>query len=128
MPNYGREAASLLENSLGIKFDRFSARANEYKTKKYITDLKPDKNFNPENVIIFDDSTSVWEKDCFNVIVSKKFYDKELIRKDRKEQNAIKDFLGSYSPYSYNRFKNDKNKSWKNQTIVNLLQCPFYHY
>ena len=128
MPNYGREAASLLENSLGIKFDRFSARANEYKTKKYITDLKPDKNFNPENVIIFDDSTSVWEKDCFNVIVSKKFYDKELIRKDRKEQNAIKDFLGSYSPYSYNRFKNDKNKSWKNQTIVNLLQCPFYQY
>ena len=76
VPNYGREAAGLLEKQLGIKFQKFSARTNDNKNKKYMNDLNYDNNFSSETAIIFDDSVSVWEKDSFNVIASKKFYDK----------------------------------------------------
>ena len=123
--NYGREAAALLEKSLGIKFMKFSARTNENKNKKYVHEL--DHTFTNENTIIFDDTVTVWEKDSFNVIVSKKFYDKELIRNDRND-GGLRRFLNTYQPYSFNKIRDGKNQSWKNQTIINKNSCPFYQY
>lgn len=135
VPNYGREAACLLEKQLGIKFQKFSARTNENKNKKYMNDLNYDNNFSSETAIIFDDSVSVWEKDSFNVIASKKFYDKELRNskdrtdRDRNIENGLMRFLNTYAPYSYNKIKDgNNNKSWKSQTIVNKSSCPFYQY
>ena len=135
VPNYGREAAGLLEKQLGIKFQKFSARTNDNKNKKYMNDLNYDNNFSSETAIIFDDSVSVWEKDSFNVIASKKFYDKELRNskdrtdRDRNNENGLMRFLNTYAPYSYNKIKDgNNNKSWKSQTIVNKSSCPFYQY
>ena len=135
VPNYGRETARLLENTLGIQFKKFKSRTELNKCKKYMNDLNDnneDNTFSAETVIIFDDSVSVWENDSFNVIASKKFFDKEL--KNRNDRDRLNDdlskFLNSYIPFSYNKIKeeNSENYSWKSQTIITKSQCPFYQY
>lgn len=133
VPNYGRQTAKLLENTLGIQFKKFKSRTELNECKKYMDDLKDnnyDNTFSPETAIIFDDSVSVWEKDSFNVVASKKFFDKELKNKNDKDRinDDLTKFLNSYTPFSYNRIKDDGKTSWKNQTIITKHQCPFYQY
>ena len=128
VPNYGKETAKLLENSLGIQFKKFRSRTDENKCKKYMNDLNDDNTFSTETAIIFDDSVSVWEKDCFNVIASKKFFDKELRNDKDRLGDGLNRFLNTYNPYSYNKLKEEKKPSWKNQTIITKNSCPFFQY
>ena len=135
--NYAEKIAEMLANLFNIKFKKFSSRNDNIKNRKYINDLNNDKNIlfpelSESNTIIFDDSVSVWENESFNVIPSKKFYDKELKMPNLNPNNKIKTdldmFLDTYSPYSYNKFKEGVELSWKKQSIVTKVNCPFYQF
>ena len=132
--NYAEKIAEVLANLFNIEFQKFSSRNdNNNKNRKYINDLNNDKLFpqlSESNTIIFDDSVSVWENESFNVIPSKKFYDKELrmSNMNNKSKSDLDIFLDTYTPYSYNQFKEGKEPSWKTQSIVTKINCPFYQY
>ena len=135
--NYAEKIAEMLANLFNIQFKKFSSRNDNIKNRKYINDLNNDKNIlfpelSESNTIIFDDSVSVWENESFNVIPSKKFYDKELKMPNLNPNNKIKTdldiFLDTYSPYSYNKFKEGVELSWKKQSIVTKVNCPFYQF
>ena len=136
--NYGETISNMLEELFKIKFKKFSSRIEQTKNKKYLNDLNVDINLNyheisESNTIIFDDSVNVWENESFNVIASKKFYDKDLKmvqfgKKKETNKSDLDNFLEPYCPFSYNKIKEDGNISWKNQAIVTLLKCPFYSF
>ena len=137
--NYAEKIVEMLAKDYKIEFKKFSSRNNSVKNRKYINDLNNDENLlfpelSESNTIIFDDSVSVWEKEneSFNVIPSKKFVDKELkmpnVNPNNKAKSHLDIFLDTYSPYSYNQFKKEKEPSWKKQSIVTKLNCPFYQY
>ena len=128
--NYAEQITSLLEKICNVKFEKMSSRIDTKKDRKYIRELnsKDKQKMTEDNTIIFDDSVYVWEKESFNVIVSKKFFDKELKMDRNLNNNELENFLKSYPGYSYNKIKNIKEPSWKNQSIVTINYCPFYLY
>lgn len=135
--NYAEKIAEMLAELYHIKFNKFSARMDKYKNKnrKYIKDLNNDQNIlfpeiSESNTIIFDDSVNVWENESFNVIASKKFFDKDikLTNVSKMPKTDLDIFLDTYSPYSYNKLKEDEKPSWKKQSIVTKINCPFYQY
>ena len=123
---YVIEIKKILENKFGIKFQKFKGRKKEKENKKFLKDL----NLDFKNTIIFDDNPGLWVKDYSNVIISKKFTDKEInyyFLDNRKNEN---DFLYNYFPFYY--FKSKKNEfnqiKWKNQKLYGGRQCPFYKF
>ena len=136
--SYGEQIVKTLEQIFNIKFTKFTARNSTKKVRKYLEDLNTDDEKMPESqTIIFDDTVNVWEKDCFNVIASKKFYDRDiqmtqLEKKKDNKKNDLDIFLDSFTPYSFNQFKeiekNERNEttSWRIQNIINKERCPFY--
>ena len=128
--SYGKEIMKILEKNMNIKFIDFKGRDDKEKSvkeKKYLKDL----NLNNTNTIIFDDKPSVWVKDNLNVILSKKFTDKDF--EDylkRYNDHKLTNFLCNYFPfYYYNAQKNDDNQiKWKEQKLYGGRQCPFYKF
>ena len=131
--SYGEEIVKVLEELFNIKFENFSSRDNNdvKKSHKYLEDLNTEEKKLPESTtIIFDDMVNVWEKETFNVIPSKKFYDKEIqMTQTNKKKDVMKTdldiFIESYSPFNYNQFK-EKEPSWRNQSIKYKEKCPFF--
>ena len=75
-----------LENNLNIKFNKFQGRDIKNGNKKYLDNL----NLETKTTLIFDDNPILWVKDYSNVIISKKFIDKEimyLFLKDKIKNN-----------------------------------------
>ena len=138
--NYGEAIKQMLEDLCGIKFIRFFSRRtqkdenNDIKSeKKYLKDLTPDLKYhviNENNAIIFDDSVNVWPRESFNVIASKKFFDKDLkvSARPNSKYSDFEIFLNTYTPFTFNQFKNEGKSSWTNQEIAELKNCPFYKY
>lgn len=152
--SYGLEIVKLLEKVLEVEFVGFKARTEDKQNKKILKDIE----VNSKDSIIFDDSVAVWEEESFNVIVSKKFVDKDCwiySRPDNKKtffKSNLEHFLSNFAPYSYNKFyqepkhkedinnkelkdninsKEPKEKddmNWKNQKINLRPNCPFYQY
>jgi len=140
---YASKICDILEKYLGIQFKIVKAREydefkyNNYKSNngnKYLDDLN-DKNINNNNTIIFDDTTHIWKKDLPNIIQSKKFIDKECGVYSQKEkeknksslENEITLYQNIFSGFYYHKFDN-KNPSWKTQTLCSEPRCPFYQY
>ena len=136
--NYAEKISEMIEEICDIKFQKFSSRSDVTKNRKYISDLNEQKNLlfpeiSESNTIIFDDSVNVWQNESFNVIASKKFFDRHLKINNNTGGSFLKisdldNFLNSYSPYSYNKLKDGVKPSWKNQVIVSKPTCPFYIY
>ena len=72
--SYGEALKNKLEKELDMKFIKLKTRKDR-ETKKYLEDL----NLELKNCVIFDDQPSVWVKDELNVIISKRFIEKDLI-------------------------------------------------
>ena len=140
---YANKICELLEEKYGIKFKEIIARDAENNQCTLIKSLDEfqDTNINANNSIIIDDSITVWEKDLYNVILSKKFFDKEcgikyLETKCDTDNNftTILKSHGKFYYYSFSKeydFKNNKKDekiSWKTQRIQKSLACPFYEY
>ena len=127
--SYGKEIMKILEKNMNIKFINFKGRDDKEKSvkeKKYLKDL----NLNIENTIIFDHNPSVWVKDNLNVILSKKFTDKDFeYYLKRYSNDKLTNFLCNYFPfYYYKSQKNDDNQiKWKEQKLY-ARQCPFYKF
>ena len=127
--SYGKEIMKILEKNMNIKFINFKGRDDKEKSvkeKKYLKDL----NLNIENTIIFDHKPSVWVKDNLNVILSKKFTDKDFeYYLKRYSNDKLTNFLWNYFPfYYYKSQKNDDNQiKWKEQKLY-ARQCPFYKF
>ena len=119
-----------LEQLLNVKFQNFRFRKTLKDTKKFKS-LK-DLGLNKKNSIIFDDMPSTWTNDYMNVIISKKFTDKELEGYSPRinNENDKMEFLMNYYPFYFYRIKkNDlKQKIWKNQKLYNGRSCPFYKF
>ena len=136
--NYGECIKQMLEDLCDIKFIRFFSRKQQRDDKKTLNDLNIDLNYkviiNESNAIMFDDCVKIWGKESFNVIASKKFYDKDI--KDIKvnqnpnsqSSNDLQIFLNSYCPFDFNKLKKTGKPSWNNQEIIETKTCPFYKY
>jgi len=128
---YGKEIMSILEKlTKNIKFKNFIGRKNEAERNKFIKDI----NLDSKKTIIFDDKPSVWVKDYLNVILSKKFSDKEcekfLPKKVKLNDNDSLRFLYNYYPFYY--YKSKKNNfeqiEWRNQKLMGDRMPPFYRF
>ena len=128
---YGKEIMSILEKlTKNIKFKNFIGRKNEAERNKFIKDI----NLDSKKTIIFDDKPSVWVKDYLNVILSKKFSDKEcekfLPKKVKLNDNDSLRFLYNYYPFYY--YKSKKNNfeqiEWRNQKLMGDRMPPFYKF
>ena len=130
--SYGIKIMFLLEEKMDVKFIRFKGR-RDIKCKKEQKSLK-DLELNSKNTIIFDDKPLVWTYDYLNVILSKKFTDKDiedyLPKNNYNNENEKMRFLFNYFPfYFYRSGKNNfKQILWKNQKLFGGRQCPFYKY
>ena len=71
--SYGEAIKNILEKELSIKFIKFKGRKDR-ETKKYLGNLQLQR----KNSVIFDDQPSVWVNDELNVIISKRFIDKDF--------------------------------------------------
>ena len=103
--SYGLQIMSILEKLNNIKFKKFIGRKNENERRKFIKDINLDK----KKTLIFDDKPSLWVEDCFNVILSKKFSDKECEKFLPKNIGSNNDdllrFLCNYYPFYYYKSK-----------------------
>ena len=125
--SYGNEIKKILENDFNIKFNIFQTRSKVIGNKKNLTDL----NLDSKSTLIFDDKPELWKRDYSNVIISKKFIDKEVINFFLKDKEKIKNiFLQMFYPFSY--YKSNKNEynqiEWKNQKLYSRTICPFYNF
>jgi hypothetical protein len=92
--NYGENLKNILEKELGIKFMKFKAREGK-ESKKYLEHLELEL----KNCVIFDDQPSVWIKDELNVIISKRFIEKDYFFFLFKKGNNQKISVEKYLPY-----------------------------
>jgi hypothetical protein len=127
--SYGLQIMSILEKLNNIKFKKFIGRKNEYERKKFIKDINLDK----KKTLIFDDKPSLWVEDYFNVILSKKFSDKEcekFLPKNILNNDDLLRFLYYYYPFYY--YKSKKNNfeqiEWRNQKLNSDRLPPFYKF
>ena len=118
----------MLEKIAGIQFKKFKGRnENKKDNKKYLKDLDLDI----KKTIIFDDQPSVWVEDNLNVILSKKFTDKDCESYlEKHNNNPLFNFLFNYFPfYYYKSKKNNYNQIvWKKQKLYGGRTCPFYKF
>ena len=127
---YGLSILFMLENIMGIKFKRFKGR-RDVKEKKELKFLKYLELYK-KSTIIFYDKPSVWVDDNLNVILSKKFTDKdfEIYLKQYNTEDPLKNFLFNYFPFYY--YKTEKNEYdqliWKKQKLYGGRLCPFYKF
>ena len=128
---YGIEIMKILEKSTkNVKFKKFIGRKNENEKLKFLKDINLDIN----KTLIFDDKPSVWVEDYLNVILSKKFSDKECEKYLPKNINSINDdclrFLYNYYPFYY--YKSTKNNfeqiEWRKQKLMGNRMPPFYKF
>ena len=120
--NYGLEIKKFLENRFDIKFCGYKGRKENENTKS-LKDLK----LSTKNTVIFDDKP-VWKKDNQNVIISKKFTDREINLKESQRknlQNSINSFLDVYRPFLY---YSSSPLNWKEQNLKDGRLCPFYDF
>ena len=120
---YGKEIQKILEKDFNIKFNKFQARRKTIEIRKYLRDL----NLHSKFTLIFDKNPEVWKNDYLNVIISKRFIDKEVI--NLKDKGKIKNnFLQIFFPFCYYKSnKIDNEIEWKNQKLYFGKMCPFYH-
>ena len=128
---YGIQIMSILEKlNKNLKFQKFIGRKNENERRKFIKDINLDK----KKTLIFDDKPSVWVDDYLNVILSKKFSDKEcekfLPKNIAVNNDASLRFLYNYFPFYYYKSKknNDEEIEWKNQKLIGGRMPPFYKF
>jgi len=126
--SYGFQIMSILEKLNNIKFKKHIGRKKN-EIKKFIKDLNLDK----KKTVIFDDKPSLWTEDSFNVILSKKFIDKDCEKFEPKKVELTDDslrFLYSYYPFYY--YKSKKNNfeqiEWRNQKLMGDRIPPFYKF
>ena len=127
--NYREDLKKILEKELGIKFMKFKTRNNK-ESKKYLKDLE----LKLKNCVIFDDQPLVWEKDKLNVIISKKFIEKDffffLCKMGNYQKFNLYHYLSYYRPFSY--YKYEKNEceqiNLKKQKIYRGRLSPFYEF
>ena len=129
--SYVTQIKSILENlNESIRFKKCIWR-KKYNNRSYIKDLNLDK----KKTLIFSDKPSVWDEDYFNVILTKKFFDKECGKylpeiKGSAEGDDLIGFLYNYFPFSY--YKSKKNYfeqiEWKNQKLIGGRMSPFYKF
>ena len=105
--SYGEALKNILENELGIKFIKFKARKDR-ENKKYLENLELEL----KNSVIFDDQPSVWVKDELNVIISKRFIEKDffyfLYRMGNNQNFTLEVFLSNYLTFFFYKYeKND---------------------
>ena len=132
---YAIKIIDFLKKNFGIDFGLIKTReCNNKDSSKYLDDFN-DININSNNAIIFDDSTTQWKKEIFNVIQSKKFIDKECGVYWQKDKDISSYFdndkiqmLNTYSSFYYHKFEKCEHPSWKNQIIYTLPKCPFYQF
>ena len=128
--SYGLQIISILEKLNNIKFKKFIGRKNEYERRKLIKDIDLDN----KKTLIFDDKPSLWVEDCFNVILSKKFSDKECEKFLPKNIGSNNDdllrFLYNYYPFYYykSKKKNYEQIEWRNQKLIGDRIPPFYKF
>lgn len=124
---YGEKIRRILEETMDIKFLLFKGR-EKGKNNKLLEDLKLFK----KDTLIFDDSPLVWGKNCFNVIISKKFNDIEIndFISNNKTKSDLKIFLSFYFPFFYYQMEKRHFKliEWKNEKIIDGRLCPFYQF
>ena len=138
MKIYAEKIIEKLEKFYEIKIKERIARdefnSNSFKSIKEFNN----KNINNSNTIILDDNISVWDKNDYNNIIQSKFFfdkafglnDIENPKKYSKSDdllNLLTKIANTHGKFSYNSF-NDKEKSWKEQTIIKVDKCPFYQY
>ena len=120
---------SILEKLNNIKFKKFIGRKNENERRKFIKDI--DINLDKKKTLIFDDKPSVWVEDYLNVILSKKFSDKECEKLSTNSIGSNIDdslsFLYNYYPFYYYKSKK-KIMNKLNGEIKNLLVIEFLHF
>ena len=125
---YGLNIMLMLEKITGIQFKKFKGRNENIKdNRKYLKDLDLDI----KKTIIFDDKPSVWIEDNLNVILSKKFTDKDCENYlEKHHNNPLLNFLFNYFPfYYYKSKKNNYNQIiWKKQKLYGGRTCPFYQF
>ena len=127
--SYGETIKDILENELGIKFIKFKARKDR-EIKKYLENLELEK----KNSVIFDDQPSVWIKDELNVIISKRFIEKDffyfLYRMGNNQNFNLELFLSNYLPFFFYKYeKNDYEQiNLKKQKIYSGRLSPFYEF
>jgi len=127
--SYGEALKNILEKELGIKFIKFKAR-KERETKKFLEHL----DLKLKNCVIFDDQPSVWVKDELNVIISKRFIEKDffyfLYKMGNNQNFNLELFLSNYLPFFF--YKYGKNKyeqiNLKKQKIYSGRLSPFYQF
>jgi hypothetical protein len=128
---YGIQIMRILEElNKNLKFQKFVGRKNENERKKFIKDINLDK----KKTLIFDDKPSVWVEDYLNVILSKKFSDKECEKYLPKNIGSNNDdllrFLYNYYPFYY--YKSEKNNfeqiEWRKQKLMGDRMPPFYKF
>lgn len=126
--SYGAEIQLILENMMGIKFLKMKGRKDQKESKKLLKDLK----LEIKNTVIFDDKPDVWIKDSLNVIISKKFIDREFEDYFRNKNNIsdLSNFLFQYFPFYFYKSSKDKYNQikWKEQKLRGGRQCPFYKF
>ena len=127
---YVIQIKSILENlNKNIKFKKIIWR-KENKNKRFIKDLNLDK----KKTLIFDDRPSAWTEDYLNVILSKKFTDKECEKFLPKNIGLFTDeslsFLYNYYPFYYYKSKrnNYEQIEWRNQKLISGRIPPFYKF
>ena len=130
--SYGLQIMSILEKLNNIKFKKFIGRKNENERRKFIKDI--DINLDKKKTLIFDDKPSLWVEDYLNVILSKKFSDKECEKLSTNSIGSNIDdslsFLYNYYPFYY--YKSKKNNyeqiEWRNQKLIGDRIPPFYKF
>ena len=127
--NYGENLKNILEKELGIKFMKFKAREGK-ESKKYLEHLELEL----KNCVIFDDQPSVWIKDELNVIISKRFIEKDyfffLFKKGNNQKISVEKYLSIYFPFFYYKYEKNEYKqiNLKKQKIYSQNLCPFYEF
>ena len=71
--NYGKEIKKILQQEFDCDFIKFQAKDPKIGKKKFLKNLE----LNIKDTLIFDDNPNIWIKDNKNVIISKKFIDKD---------------------------------------------------
>ena len=127
--SYGETLKNILETELDIKFKKFKARIDR-ENKKYLESL----DLKLKNCVIFDDQPIVWVKDELNVIISKKFIEKDffffLCKLENNQNISGELFLSNYLPFYFYKYEKNEYKqiNLKKQKIYSGRLSPFYEF
>ena len=127
--NYGKEIKKILQQEFDCDFIKFQAKDSKIGKKKFLKNLE----LNIKDTLIFDDNPNMWIKDNINVIISKKFIDKDIMNYQLEKQKTnfyLDYFLKVFEPFCF--YKSQKNKYrqiiWKEQKLYSGRKPPFYYF